>query len=720
MGPLSAPGFAFVLVGFGTKVGLVPMHAWLPDAHSEGPSPISAMLSGALLAAALYAVLRIGAIAQLAVGPTYVHVLLLVFGALSLLLAALFALRQTNYKRLLAYSSIEHMGIVSLGIGIGGPVAAYGAFFHVLVHAAGKTLAFFGAGGLLSRYETREADGVRGVIRAAPFTGVNGLVGSARDYRGPAVRDLPIRAVDRHRRLLALALRACRAARGVRERCLRRGLPDVSPDGAVAGRGDRGRPDPARSSRATADGGGDAGEPYGRAGARALDPGPAKPSAARSRERDRGAAVIALEDRAVEVGALATELKQLDGRLMVLFATGSAGAQEELCALVRAGDAVIKLRAPVQRRAYPAVTPMVPAAHWFEREIHDLQEITPEGHPRLEPLVRHPPEQRELELPEEEDVRLAHRGAERLAGPGVFVIPYGPVRSGVFESAQFLVQTGGEDVAYCAQRLFFKRRGAERRICEVPLELAVLVAERVSGTSSVAHALAFSHAVESLAETEVPPRAQAIRRMLAELERLYNHLEVTVRECEDASLSVGHAQFAALKERLHRLAGAVVGNRYLRGAVIPGGTRIDLNGPALDLIDATLSEWEREWQRVLAVLLRTDSFLDRLVSAGPLSEDDARDFACVGPVARASGIDLDTRRDSVRRLPGLRCGATLRRGRDGSDGGSLPGSARLARVDPGGGGVADAGTHSSRVGAVHTSIRTRRGRVRPRRDALLA
>ena len=97
---------------------------------------------------------------------------------------------------------------------------------------------------------------------------------------------------------------------------------------------------------------------------------------------------------------------------------------------------------------------------------------------------------------------------ERLGGAGVFVIPYGPVRSGVFEAAQFLIQTGGEDVAYCAQRLFFKRRGAERRISEVPLNLAVLVAERVSGTSSVAHALAFCHAVESLAETEVPPRAR--------------------------------------------------------------------------------------------------------------------------------------------------------------------------------------------------------------------
>ncbi|MGA2924640.1 MAG: proton-conducting transporter membrane subunit [Solirubrobacteraceae bacterium] len=171
-------GFAFVLVGFGTKVGLVPMHAWLPDAHSEGPSPVSAMLSGALLAGALYAVLRLGAIAQLAVGPAYVHVLLLVFGGLSLVLAGFFALRQTNYKRLLAYSSIEHMGIVSLGLGIGGPIAAYAAFFHVLVHAAAKTLAFFGAGELLSRYDSREVDDVRGVIRAAPFTGTMVLLGA--------------------------------------------------------------------------------------------------------------------------------------------------------------------------------------------------------------------------------------------------------------------------------------------------------------------------------------------------------------------------------------------------------------------------------------------------------------------------------------------------------------------------------------------------------------
>ena len=149
--------------------------------------------------------------------------------------------------------------------------------------------------------------------------------------------------------------------------------------------------------------------------------------------------------------------------------------------------------------AYPAVTPKVPAAHWFEREIHDLFGIVPESHPRLEPLVRHPADEGEVRLPEDqEDVPLEHRGAERLAGPGVFVIPYGPVRSGVFETAQFLVQTGGEDVAYCAQRLFFKRAGLSAGSARFRWSSPSLVAERVSGTSSVAHALAFSHGVEAL------------------------------------------------------------------------------------------------------------------------------------------------------------------------------------------------------------------------------
>jgi formate hydrogenlyase subunit 5 len=352
-----------------------------------------------------------------------------------------------------------------------------------------------------------------------------------------------------------------------------------------------------------------------------------------------------IELRAEEVSA--TELgRRVAGevgrgsRLMTLFADPRDSGLHLTALLFDAGT-VRCLRAPVSADdSYPSLTRRVPAAHWYEREIHDLHGLTPVGHPRLEPLIRHP----EGDLLAERG-GLEHRGHERLGGPGVFLIPYGPVRSGVFETAQFLVQTSGEDVAYCAQRLFFKRRGAERRICEVPLELSTLVAERVSGTSSVAHAIAFSEAVEALAEVEAPPRARAARSLLAEVERIYNHIEVVVRECEDASLTVGQAQFAALKERLHRLAAELTGNRYLRGVVVPGGLAIDLDAATLSGLRGALADWERDYDRALKLLMETDSFLDRLITAGPLSETDARDFGCVGPVARGSRVRLDARRD---------------------------------------------------------------------------
>jgi hydrogenase-4 component F len=170
----SAPvELAFVLatVGFGTKVGLVPMHTWLPDAHSEAPSSVSALLSGALLVNAFYAILRFFQVCSVTVGSTFPRHVLLVFGVVSLLLAAMYVLRQENYKRLLAYSSIEHMGVIALGVGFGVRIAVAGALLHVLNHAATKSLAFFGAGSILRRYDTKQIDRVRGAATALPASG---------------------------------------------------------------------------------------------------------------------------------------------------------------------------------------------------------------------------------------------------------------------------------------------------------------------------------------------------------------------------------------------------------------------------------------------------------------------------------------------------------------------------------------------------------------------
>jgi hydrogenase-4 component F len=163
--------FVLAVVGFGTKVGLFPVHTWLPDAHSEAPTPVSAMLSGALLAVSFYAVLRYFQIARLSVGASFPRDVLLVFGMLSLLLAALSLFSQRDLKRLLAYSSVEHMGILALGVAFGAPLAAAGVLLHVLGHAAGKATAFYGAGAIVRSYHSKDLDDVRGVLDRLPWSG---------------------------------------------------------------------------------------------------------------------------------------------------------------------------------------------------------------------------------------------------------------------------------------------------------------------------------------------------------------------------------------------------------------------------------------------------------------------------------------------------------------------------------------------------------------------
>ncbi len=171
--PHPAVELAFVLavVGFGTKVGLFPVHTWLPDAHSEAPTPISAMLSGSLLAVSFYAVLRYFQIAAAALGPGYPRGVLLVFGVLSVVLAAASMLEQRDLKRLLAYSSVEHMGILAIGVAFGGPIALAGVLLHVLAHAAAKGNAFFGAGVLVKAYATKDVGRIRGVLDRLPWSG---------------------------------------------------------------------------------------------------------------------------------------------------------------------------------------------------------------------------------------------------------------------------------------------------------------------------------------------------------------------------------------------------------------------------------------------------------------------------------------------------------------------------------------------------------------------
>jgi hydrogenase-4 component F len=163
--------FLLAVVGYGTKVGLAPMHTWLPDAHAEAPSPASAMLSAALLNAGMYAIIRFLAIAHARLGGTYPRAVLLSFGFASIAIGALFMVRKGNFKRLFAYSSVEHMGIIAVALGFGGTLGLYGALLQMLNHALAKSVLFLSSGDVSLRYKTREASQVSGLLAAVPVTG---------------------------------------------------------------------------------------------------------------------------------------------------------------------------------------------------------------------------------------------------------------------------------------------------------------------------------------------------------------------------------------------------------------------------------------------------------------------------------------------------------------------------------------------------------------------
>jgi hydrogenase-4 component F len=168
--------FIAMLVGYGTKVGLAPMHSWLPDAHSEAPSLVSALLSGALLNTAFLGILRTLEVLGAAGLGDFGRELLLIFGFISMGIGAAFIIQQRDYKRMLAYSSVEHMGIVAIGIGIGGG-APFGAMLHAVNHSVAKAMLFLIAGNILALYRTKTVQEVSGVIGLAPVTGMLWVAG---------------------------------------------------------------------------------------------------------------------------------------------------------------------------------------------------------------------------------------------------------------------------------------------------------------------------------------------------------------------------------------------------------------------------------------------------------------------------------------------------------------------------------------------------------------
>jgi hydrogenase-4 component F len=170
--------FAFLFIGYGTKVGLVPVHNWLPDAHAEGPTPVSAVLSGLLLNVALYAVLRCKVLTDGALHSPLTGRLMMAFGLLSVVAAVFFIIRQKDVKRMFAYSSIEHMGMMTFAFGMGGPIANFAGLLHMTVHSLIKSAIFFAVGHATQKAGTQMMDEIRGLIRVSPTVGWGLMLGA--------------------------------------------------------------------------------------------------------------------------------------------------------------------------------------------------------------------------------------------------------------------------------------------------------------------------------------------------------------------------------------------------------------------------------------------------------------------------------------------------------------------------------------------------------------
>jgi hydrogenase-4 component F len=170
--------FAFLFIGYGTKVGLVPLHNWLPDAHAEGPTPVSAVLSGLLLNVALYAVLRCKVLTDGALASPLAGRMMMAFGLVSVVAAAFFLMRQRDIKRMFAYSSIEHMGLMTFAFGMGGAIANFAGLLHMTVHSLTKSAIFFTVGHAAQKAGTQVMDEISGLIKVSPPVGWGLMIGS--------------------------------------------------------------------------------------------------------------------------------------------------------------------------------------------------------------------------------------------------------------------------------------------------------------------------------------------------------------------------------------------------------------------------------------------------------------------------------------------------------------------------------------------------------------
>ncbi len=296
-----------------------------------------------------------------------------------------------------------------------------------------------------------------------------------------------------------------------------------------------------------------------------------------------------------------------------------------------------------------SATSITPAAAWYERELHDQFGIRIDGHPDLRPLVFHQNwpggihPMRALPV----DIPWADRPYRflKVDGVGVCEVPVGPVHAGIIEPGHFRFSVVGDTVVHLELRHFYTHKGTERIFQGTPITKGVMIAESVSGDNCFAHAVAYCQAVESACNLVAPMRAQGIRLVGLELERLIAHIGDVGALCGDVGFSVAAAYTSRLKEALLRQSAEIVGTRYWRTISIAGGVTRDIGPADAERLRQTIRTVTHEFAELARTILDTPSVQNRFESTGVLEPDIARNLGVVGPVARASGIEVDVRHD---------------------------------------------------------------------------
>lgn len=365
-----------------------------------------------------------------------------------------------------------------------------------------------------------------------------------------------------------------------------------------------------------------------------------------------GSAVCEVDSSAF--AAVAGILKEAGFRLVAEWASDETGSGRGFAVYAAYNDGpeylLIKAELPSTDPSFPTITGHFPGAYRLERQIESLMGIKPQGHPDLRPWIKHedwPTDAYPLRKTFDASRSLGRvegdYGWAKAEGEGVFEIAVGPVHAGIIEPGHFRFQSVGEDIINLETRFGYVHKGIEKRFESLTWEEAVRLAGRVSGDSTVAHAVAFCMAVEQASGCVPPDRAMYLRAAMIEMERIGNHLGDIGAICNDAAFAFLHYQFSILREKILRANKQAFGHRLMMDRVVLGGVSVDITIERVEAIISVLEEVSVAFERLVRIYEDNPSLEDRVYGTGILKPEIAKALGVVGFVARSSGQRLDGR-----------------------------------------------------------------------------